>query len=184
MSVQPSAFRAVASDDVRDQEVRSALRFVVHPTQVLTDQPEEEQLHSGEEGDRNDECGETLRRVAKEDAREDRVDGAERYSQDERAEQSRREAGEPALLRKLDLDHMDVPVVVRVAAKAGGERRDGGAVEVGEKAVDKDEVKRARASSTRRIAATPDTRRVARAAGAQLGSRIAPNDRHDRNLRV
>ena len=52
--------------------MRTALRLVVHPAEVLADQSEEEQLDAGEERDRHDEGREALRARAEEEAFEDR----------------------------------------------------------------------------------------------------------------
>src|SRR4029079_3932247 len=59
-------------------EVRSALRLVVDPPEVLADEAEEQELHAGEERDRHDEGGEALRRGTEEEALEDRVQRVDR----------------------------------------------------------------------------------------------------------
>src|SRR5262249_41104281 len=68
----------VGAYNLGDDEVRAALGLVVHPAEVLADQPEKEQLDTGEEGDRNDERGKPLRARAEEEALEDRPQRVDR----------------------------------------------------------------------------------------------------------
>src|SRR6476659_9415380 len=53
--------RDLARHRLRHDEVRTPFRLVVHAAEVLADQPEEQELHAGEEGDRDDERSEALR---------------------------------------------------------------------------------------------------------------------------